>query len=119
LLELKNTFSSFKIDRGLYCEKITAQKLIQHSFKLLGHRVRTPYAELDLIFFKNDAVHIVEVKSFDSSWSERALSRRQALRLESARQKLSLELNVDVYLHLAVVDFKNKINFFENVIKDY
>ncbi len=119
LLELKSTFEAKKYTRGTYCEHLVAQKLIRSHFVFLAHSLGTNYAEVDLVFLKNKEIHLIEVKSYKSEWSEQALSHAQALRLSRATSYLSTELEKLVFLHLAVVDCQNKIYFYPNILEEY
>lgn len=119
LLELKSIFSSRKATRGRYCEHRVARKLVLSEFTFLAYSLRTHFAEIDLVFFKNSVIHLIEVKSYDSEWGEQALSSKQALRLSNAMEYLRLNIELEVSLHLAVVDYEDKIHFYANILNEY
>lgn len=55
--------------RGRLAEIIAAAWLMAKGYRILGHRLRTPYGEVDLAAWKGGALIIVEVKaraSFDA-----------------------------------------------------
>jgi putative endonuclease len=70
--------------RGRVAEWIAALWLICKGYRILGHRLRTPFGEVDLAAFKSGALVIIEVKarrSFDaamlavSPWQQQRVAR--------------------------------------------
>jgi Holliday junction resolvase-like predicted endonuclease len=76
-----------------------------HGERLLAHRFKTPYAEIDLVFQdKSGRLNLIEVKSCDREiWSNEVISFRQRARLERARFFLESTRGVSVRVILAVV----------------
>ncbi|MEZ4872610.1 MAG: YraN family protein [Bdellovibrionales bacterium] len=89
-------------------EKWAESWLIANRCELLGRNVRLPFAEVDLIIFKNKQLHLIEVKSrgIDAHFLPR-VSLFQRDRLERCVQFLSHSLQVCVRAHLITFD-KNK-----------
>lgn len=68
--------------RGLHAEHIAAWLLRLKGYALLGHRLRTPMGEIDLVARKNDTLVVVEVK--------RRRSHRDAAGVINQRQRQRL-----------------------------
>ena len=67
--ELKNTSAKTPAQRaGLYAEEQVANLLQKHNWELIFHRLKTPIAEIDLVFEKDDKIILVEVKTLNTSW---------------------------------------------------
>ncbi len=67
-LELKN-LSNPHHRRGLESEIKVIKNLQSQNWKLLAHRTKTIFAEIDLIFQQNKEILLIEVKSLNSEWS--------------------------------------------------
>jgi len=94
------------------------QKFLSEGYSLLGHRLQTPFAEIDLLFGRaqgprNFAV-AVEVKSNSSdAFLLARVGPRQKTKLRQARVFLEQQFS-QVQLLLAVVSHDASIDVFEN-----
>jgi Holliday junction resolvase-like predicted endonuclease len=82
LEELKSTSAA-----GYEAELLVIEDLKLKNCKIWGHRVQTPFAEVD-IFFKSARGQLVllEVKKLSRwDWLENRLGKRQIIRLKKAR----------------------------------
>ena len=85
---------------------MATDRLINHSERLLKHRERTPFAEIDLVTRSScDLLKLIEVKTLNMEiWGERSLiTRAQTNRLSRARSWLEDRYQKPVVLLLAVV----------------
>ncbi len=117
---LKNfSFYSRKLsssDRGLYSEYLVYQYFIAKKFKLVAHRLKTPVAEVDLLF-RSDAGAglLVEVKSLsDEEFLVNRIGRRQKQKLVLAGLYLEKYFS-EIELVLAVVRHDASIEIFDEV----
>lgn len=102
---LKNSGAS-RQSKGLLAELVVSQKMIESGHSLLGHRLKTPFAELDLVFRSPIATVIVLEVKFCSykNWDvESLISQSQRARLKRACGYLEQEVR-QVELLLAVID---------------
>jgi Holliday junction resolvase-like predicted endonuclease len=97
---------------GLEAEELVIQHFQKQNFVLRNRRLRTPFAELDLIFYQKRnprELLIVEVKRLSHTYNTwRVLPRRQKQRLQNALQSLS-DKGYLVEAKLALVDPTDKI----------
>lgn len=101
-------------DRGLYCEYLVYQKLLKEDFKFIAHRLKTPMAEIDLLFVCDSRAIAVEVKSSASdAFLFTRVGRRQKTKLRAARLFLESKYP-EVQLVLAVVSHDASIELIEN-----
>lgn len=89
----------------------------QKGFDLLGQRVKTPYAEVDLLFQKLDgSVLMVEVKTSNiPDFQPHRISWKQKLRLQRALQFLTEHFECLVEVHWAFVTKDGDITVVEDV----
>jgi putative endonuclease len=92
--------------RGRIAEWIAMLWLIGKGYRILGHRLRTPYGEVDVAAWKNDVLVIVEVKaraSYDAGVF--ALTPKSQERIARAAQALAgrWRLNAPIRFDLIVV----------------
>lgn len=82
---LKNTLPKAH-QVGLESEGLVKKYFLSEGYQLLGERIRTPFAEVDLVLSKADLLLIVEVKSLSNSdFFIQRVSKRQKLRLKNAQ----------------------------------
>lgn len=124
--ELEN-ISNAKHAWGLSCEIKAAQFYLKKDYKFLAHRLKTPFAEIDLVFYREPKIFVdefdkstsqgvlqeesceanlilVEVKSYSVDWAEQALSVSQKQRLQRARFYLQEKFGQPTQLHLVVIE---------------
>lgn len=92
-------------------------RILRFEEKLLLHRERTPYAEVDLVFGspRSKSLSLIEVKSWNLEiWRQDLISRRQVARLERARFFLQEKFKCPVSLVLAVVG-ESEIRYFDDL----
>lgn len=76
--------------RGRSAEWIAALWLMGKGYRILGHRLRTPFGEVDLAAWKNNTLVIVEVKSRRSlALGAQSISPRSQERIMRAAQILA------------------------------
>lgn len=71
LPELKNTLSKKYLKNqnlGLTAELKVIRYLEALNWKILGHRMKTSVAEVDIVIQKNKEIRLIEVKSLDNPW---------------------------------------------------
>lgn len=103
--------------RGLESEKVVIQYYLNKNFQLLKQRVKTPFAEVDLLF-RSPRGHLlmVEVKSAnDSSFYSARISKRQMQRLNRAACFLADRFDCLVEYHWAFVDQNYSVTVIEDV----
>lgn len=103
--------------RGLKAEEIVIDYYRSRNFQLLKQRMKTPVAEVDLLF-RAPGGHLlmVEVKSVNlSSFYLTRVSKRQKNRLEKAVLFLSNRFNILVEIHWAFVGLEDQVIIFEDV----
>ncbi len=103
--------------KGYRNEFLVGQFYLRQGFKIVAHRFKTPFAEVDLICEdKNQDLVIVEVKTVsDSFWNSSRISSRQKYRLKNATLHLMEQTSKNVEVHLAFVDKDGKID----ILKDF
>ncbi|HEX7675807.1 MAG TPA: YraN family protein [Bdellovibrio sp.] len=104
--------------RGLESEKIVIDFYLKKNFVLLKQRIKTPFAEVDLLF-KSPHGHLlmVEVKSANlSSFYFSRISKRQKDRLVRATTFLASHFNCLVEMHWAYVDQNHKVTVLDDII---
>ncbi len=105
-------------ERGLYCEYLVYQKTIKKNLVFLGHQLKTPMAEIDVLFRHQilDRAIAIEVKT--NSSADLLLSRvglRQKMKLRAARLYLERDFT-EVQMLLAVVSHDASIELFESFL---
>ncbi len=81
----------------------------------MAHRLKTPFAELDLLFKKGPKHYLVEVKKLDSDFSRSLVEKRQMERLRQAYLYL-LKDYPKLKSLLAVVSQQGKITYIEDFL---
>ena len=100
--------------KGLKSEKIVLQFLIKNGWSLTSQRLKTPYAEIDLLVCKDDLYKVVEVKSINNEeFLEYRLNYKQKARLKKAIEYLIRELDKVVFFELAIVNSQGQIELIE------
>ena len=95
--------------RGLYCESIVAQHYTKLGYIILGQRVKTPFAEVDLIIGKANQgeysnLSLIEVKSVTGeAWYCHRISRRQRERLIRAYTYLQAQFDQSLSFQMVLV----------------
>jgi Holliday junction resolvase-like predicted endonuclease len=106
-----------KSDRWILSEyRVACDREVRLFEKLVAHRFRTPYAEVDLVFESQAGASftIVEVKSLDGDlWGRPPLTASQRARLERARFWLESRKTCQVRLLLACVTARGQISYFD------
>lgn len=78
---------------------------------LRGHRIKTPYSEIDLLLENEKEFILVEVKTFSNNDFEAfRLSYKQIQRLKDARSYLEIIFGKDVILEYASIESSGKIS---------
>lgn len=87
-------------------------------FSLISHRKRHRFAEIDLIFRKDNRIVLVEVKTVENSdYLLHRISRRQRVRIENAfHYYIHRYPDFEVEFHYAAVDRKGHIDVFEDFL---
>ncbi len=109
--------SCWSHQRGLKAEEIVIDYYQSRNFLLLKQRMKTPFAEVDLLFRAPQGhLLMVEVKSVNlSSFYLTRVSKRQKNRLEKAVIFLSNRFNILVEIHWAFVGLDDEVIIFEDV----
>lgn len=100
-------------ERGLESENLVIQHYASKGYRLIQQRVKTVFAEVDLIFQgKKGNLILVEVKSL-SSWDffQHRISEKQKKRLSRALQYYQSHGHIAA-LHYAVVSQQGEIRVF-------
>ncbi len=103
--------------RGLEAEFSVIQFFQKKSYHLLQQRLKTPYAEVDLLFMSPGGyLLMVEVKSVSSeAFIQHRISRRQKVRLLRAVQFLAAQFDKLVAVHWAFVSPGGEITLIEDI----
>lgn len=107
---------------GLHLQGQIAEERVERVFRekgyeIIGRRLRTPFAEVDL-FISSPAGQksVVEVKKVSYQFSsEPCVSQRQLQRLERACLYLSGKVLSEVSLIIAAVSHENEVIFFDEI----
>lgn len=107
-----NTTKDKRHLRGYKSEFLVGQYYLRQGYKIIAHRYKTPFAEIDLICQdKNQNIVMVEVKTAsDPFWQSHRVSRRQKQRLKNACHYLHGKSGKNIEVHLALVEKKGKID---------
>ncbi len=90
--------------RGRECESAVEKLFLENGFRLFSKRLKTPFAEVDLVFTKNHKAYLVEVKSLGQlDFSLVRISKTQKERLLRARIWIENLWNRDAALAFAYV----------------
>ena len=101
---------------GLYCEYLVYQNFLKKGLKFLGHQIKTPMAEIDLLFCVKTSAIAIEVKSNShSAFLNTRVRHRQRTKLRAARLFLERDYS-EVQMLLAVVSHDASIELFENFL---
>jgi Holliday junction resolvase-like predicted endonuclease len=94
-------------ERSILSEfRVVQDRELLYRERLLLHRERTPFAEVDLVFESSDrrTVTMMEVKTWSGfKWAQRPVSHAQERRLSRARAYLEARVAKPVRLQLALV----------------
>ena len=116
LPESKNTSTCHAHKQGLWAEAQVIEFCKKQSYQLLAQRLKTPYAEVDLLFRHphQRQLLLVEVKSL-SSWDfiHFRLSKKQKQRLLRAHQYLYEQHEMEVVFNWAFVTPEGEITLIE------
>jgi len=103
--------------RGLSSEEIAKQYYLKKSYKFLRQRVKTPFAEVDLLF-QNPRGHLVlvEVKTSSvSAFREYRVTQRQRERLVRAMLFLAERYQIPVEMNWAFVTKQGVVTVIEDI----
>lgn len=103
--------------RGLESEEIVKVYYLHRGYALLGQRIKTPFAEVDLLFKTSDAhILMVEVKSVNlADFQFYRVSRRQKERQVRAMQYLIETMGTLVEVHWAFVTKTGELTVIEDI----
>lgn len=109
MAELKNSSHI-----GLEAERKVREDLKKRNCDLLGERIKTPFAEVDILFRSSRGqVVLLEVKSLSRwDWLESRLSHNQQARLKRAASYFEIKMKESVQICVAFV-IQNKIVYLE------
>lgn len=100
-------------ERALRAEILVQQRLEARGYRLLHHRWKTPFAEVDLVMANLCELLVVEVKCLSRfSPREFRVSPKQKQRLFRVRQALEARHQTDTRLLLALVEDSGELSFF-------
>lgn len=104
--------------RGLECEARVESFLRAKGFKTLAQRLKTPFAELDLIMQSpTGEVWMIEVKSCISpAWWQHRVGQRQKQRLLQALQFLTNTCSTPHHAVLAIVGPNDEVELIEDFL---
>ncbi|MDZ4661416.1 MAG: YraN family protein [Pseudomonadota bacterium] len=102
---------------GYKNEFLVGQYYLSKGYKVVAHRFKTPFAEVDLICqHKNQELVIVEVKSAaEPFWESYRIGFRQKHRLKNAAIHLMEKSGRNIEVHLAFVDKDGRID----ILRDF
>jgi len=109
---------------GKWGEETAIEHLTQKGFEIIGHNIRTPYGEIDIIAKQNDIVVFVEVKTRTSNTMglpEEAITARKREHMIACAEHYTTENKIDNW-RIDVVSIEGKpgvepvITYFENAI---
>ncbi|MEK2688829.1 YraN family protein [Bdellovibrio sp. GT3] len=104
--------------RGVQSEEFVSKYYINRNYQLLKQRVKTPYAEIDLLFRSpsREKLLMVEVKTANQATFYNArISPRQKFRLMGAAVFLAARFNCQVEVHWAFVTRFGEITIIDDV----
>ncbi len=104
--------------RGLTCELLVKRECEKRGLRVLFHRHRTPFGEVDLIARDpNGRIRLIEVKSLSQQdWSTFRISYRQQRRLRNVLSYLSHCWNQPMTFDLAFVGLHDEILMVEDFL---
>jgi putative endonuclease len=114
--ELKNILKNQNLRRGLACELEVSRFFEKSGYKLLAHRLKTPFGEIDLVMISPEkTLKLLEVKSArNEEFISNRVGRIQKQRL-SRIHAYFLARYSDVELNLAMVNGQNKVQVFDEI----
>lgn len=97
-------------------EWICSQYFLKLNYRLLKHRMKTPFAELDLIFESpKGEILIIEVKSIQSQeFIQGRLTEKQKKRLGRAMQYLQTQTRRPILFWLVMVTHQKEVLVFRD-----
>jgi Holliday junction resolvase-like predicted endonuclease len=103
--------------RGLTSELIVGQYFKNLGYEILHERLRTKFAEIDLVVKNHEEVILVEVKSNSSAeWVRVRVSQRQKKKLRLALRYMQTQFSLPVSLHLATVTKDGEIQIYADFL---
>jgi putative endonuclease len=105
-------------ERGVQSEEFVSKYYLNRNYQLLKRRVKTPFAEIDLLFRTPDRKNLlmVEVKTANQATFYNArISPRQKFRLKGAAVFLAARFNCLVEVHWAFVTRFGEITIIDDV----
>ena len=101
--------------RGRDCESAVEKYFLKNGFSLFSKRLKTPFAEVDLVFTKNRKTYLIEVKSLGQlDFSLVRVSKAQKERLLRARIWIESLWSRDAALAFAFVLTDGQIFIFND-----
>ena len=103
-----------RIERGLRSEDIVCELLVAHERIIVARRLRTPFAEVDIVATDRtrERYLMVEVKTQCAApWSDGIIARAQMKRLRRAREWLECEHRRPVAAALALVSREGRVRW--------
>jgi len=113
-----------KLDMGARAEQIAVDYLRDNGFIIRNINWRTGHKEVDIVAEKNGRIHIVEVRSLNSSFFQRpcdTINRAKQRNLIAAahayiqRYKLTMEVQLDV-VSVVFTGAEHSLDYFPNAI---
>lgn len=110
-------------DHGIGAEYFAMTMLWINGHKLLFHRYKTPYGEIDIITEHQDTIHFIEVKySLNFGNAIEYISKKQQKRIinaanfyiSEAQALNSLNKNLNYQIDAAIIYHKNKMIYIPN-----
>jgi len=109
---------------GKWGEEIASEYLLQKGYEVIGHNVRTPYGEIDIIARQGDILIFVEVKTRTSNkmgLPEESITARKREHMIASAGHYAMENEIDNW-QIDVISIEGKpgttprITYFENAI---
>lgn len=108
-------------EKGLRAEKFVINKLIENKYCILGHRVKTPYGEIDILAQRGNTIIAIEVKLRKTlNEARECISRRQIQRILQALLLIMSQRNLsfETYrIDVVCVNKYGKYEYIKNVIE--
>lgn len=96
--------------KGLRYEQIVLSYYLDKNWILLGQRIKTPFAEVDLLLKQGKLLKLIEVKSLgNEAFMNYRIRQRQKERLIKAGQFLHFKWKMDVELEIVFVDNQEEL----------
>ena len=96
--------------KGFRSEQIVLDYYLDKKWILMGQRIKTPFAEVDLLLKQGQILKLIEVKSLGhEAFMNYRIRPRQRERLIKAGQFLHLKWKMDVELEIVFVDNQKEL----------